>query len=97
MGHAQHVTSSTISLLLANQIEDILNGRDDQYRGRKVSQPAATLPKPDKPGSILLSMPNSSHLHAVPQATPINRNRVIHQKMRTFPLCLDDTKIHNKK
>ena len=36
-------------------------------------------------------MPNSSHLDAVPQATPINRNRVIHKKVRTFPLCFDDT------
>ena len=33
MGHSQHVTSSTISLLLANQVEDILNGRDDQFKG----------------------------------------------------------------
>ena len=91
MGHSQHVTSSTISLLLANQIEDIFNGRDGQYRGRKVSQPAAALPKPVKPASIVPAMPNSSHLDAVPQATPINRNRVIHKKVRTFPLCFDDT------
>lgn len=26
-------------------------------------------------------MPNSSHLDAVPQPTPINRNRVIHKKV----------------
>ena len=25
------------------------------------------------------------------QATPINRNRVIHKKVRTFPLCFDDS------
>ena len=54
-------------------------------------------------------MPNSSHLDAVPQPTPINRNRwvnlidsacsliiyimhrVLHKKVRTFPLCFDDT------
>ena len=36
-------------------------------------------------------MPNSTHLDAVPQASPINRNRVIHKKVRTFPLCFDDT------
>ena len=35
MGHTQHVTSSTISLLLANQVEDILNGRDDQLKADK--------------------------------------------------------------
>lgn len=37
------------------------------------------------------SLPNSSHLDAVPQATPINRNRVATKKVRTFPLCFDDT------
>lgn len=36
------------------------------------------------------SLPNSSHLDAVPQATPINRNRVNMKKVRTFPLCFDD-------
>lgn len=36
-------------------------------------------------------MPNSSHLDAVPQATPINRNRVHTKKVRTFPMCFDDT------
>lgn len=36
------------------------------------------------------SLPNSSHLDAVPQATPINRNRVASKKVRTFPLCFDD-------
>ena len=97
MGHSQHVTSSTISLLLANQVEDILNGRDDQFKGKETSQPdpgaatPASRPKPVKPASIVPAMPNSSHLDAVPQATPINRNRVIHKKVRTFPLCFDDT------
>ena len=30
-------------------------------------------------------------MDAVPQATPINRNRVVYKKVRTFPLCFDDT------
>ena len=29
-------------------------------------------------------------MDAVPQATPINRNRVVYKKVRTFPLCFDD-------
>jgi len=97
MGHSQHVTSSTISLLLANQVEDILNGRDEQFKGNQAAvsaDPSATpasRPKPVKPASIVPAMPNSSHLDAVPQATPINRNRVLHKKVRTFPLCFDDT------
>ncbi len=75
----------------------ILNGRDDQFRGKEANQPdpgaatPASRPKPVKPASIVPAMPNSSHLDAVPQATPINRNRVIHKKVRTFPLCFDDT------
>ena len=51
--------------------------------------------KPVKPASIVPAMPNSSHLDAVPQATPINRNRVVHKKVRTFPLCFDDTEPAN--
>ena len=44
-------------------------------------------PKP----STFAPVPNSTHLDAVPQATPINRNRVVHKKVRTFPLCFDDS------
>jgi len=94
MGHSQHVTSSTISLLLAREVEDILNGRDDQFKGSQTNNDGSTpavKPKPVKPASIVPAMPNSSHLDAVPQATPINRNRVVHKKVRTFPLCFDDT------
>ena len=114
MGHSQHVTSSTISLLLAREVEDILQGRDELFKGKESSTDAAAAaaaqaarPKPVKPASIVPAMPNSSHLDAVPQvvgrciwrfsivlfiqATPINRNRVIHKKVRTFPLCFDDS------
>jgi len=94
MGHSQHVTSSTISLLVAREVDDVLGGRDDQFKGSSTnadgSTPAAKS-KPVKPATIVPAMPNSSHLDAVPQATPINRNRVVHKKVRTFPLCFDDT------
>jgi SWI/SNF-related matrix-associated actin-dependent regulator of chromatin subfamily B protein 1 len=49
---------------------------------------AAKLLKPMTP--FVPVMPNSTHLDAVPQPTPINHNRVIHKKVRSFPLCLDD-------
>ncbi|XP_023342102.1 SWI/SNF-related matrix-associated actin-dependent regulator of chromatin subfamily B member 1 [Eurytemora carolleeae] len=100
MGHSQHVTSSTISLLLAREIDDIVNGVDDGYKsggvgGGSVSlgeTPAKVIPaKINKPTPAVPAMASSSHLDAVPQATPINRNRVIHKKIRTFPLCFDDT------
>lgn len=93
MGHSQHVTSSTISLLLAKEIDDIVNGIDDQYKQVGSSIPGDTpiKPKPIKPVTTVPTMASASHLDAVPQATPINRNRVIHKKVRTFPLCFDDT------
>lgn len=47
--------------------------------------------KSKKPQPWVPTMPNSSHLDAVPQATPINRNRVHTKKVRTFPMCFDDT------
>lgn len=47
--------------------------------------------KSKKPQPWVPTMPNSSHLDAVPQATSINRNRVLTKKVRTFPMCFDDT------
>ncbi|XP_053651049.1 SWI/SNF-related matrix-associated actin-dependent regulator of chromatin subfamily B member 1-A isoform X1 [Cherax quadricarinatus] len=47
-----------------------------------------TVKKPAAPWVPTIS--NSSHLDAVPQATPINRNRIISKKIRTFPMCYDD-------
>jgi len=99
MGHSQHVTSSTISLLLSSQVEDILNGRDEQFKGASggdkgeagLGGQGQKAPKVVKVVPQVPAMPSASHLDAVPQATPINRNRVQHKKVRTFPLCFDDT------
>jgi len=92
MGHSQHVTSSTISLLFAKEIDDIVNGVDDKYKqtGTPIQGETPKV-KPVKPTPAVPAMASSSHLDAVPQATPINRNRVVHKKIRTFPLCFDDT------
>ena len=70
MGHSQHVNPSTISLVLANQVEDILNGRDDQFRRKRKesSYPVtgaaiqASRPSTVKPDSIVPVMSHSSHL-----------------------------------
>ncbi|TRY77899.1 hypothetical protein TCAL_08110 [Tigriopus californicus] len=115
MGHSQHVTASSISLLKAAEVELILQGHDDQFKGSAMvaaanAQAGVTLggepgpgatpnlagvggtPRPRaKPAPFVPTMPNSSHLDAVPQPTPINRNRVVHKKVRTFPFCFDDT------
>jgi len=97
MGHSQHVTASSVCLVLAKEVEEILAGRDEPYKtaGRSdgtsvVADISINKSKP-KPTNYAPAVPNSSHLDAVPQASPINRNRVIHKKVRTFPLCFDDT------
>ncbi|XP_059049226.1 SWI/SNF-related matrix-associated actin-dependent regulator of chromatin subfamily B member 1-A isoform X1 [Achroia grisella] len=94
-GLGPHVLSSSVSLLKASEVEDIIEGNDDKYKAVSVSQELATpreskSKKPHNP-SWLPVMPNSSHLDAVPQATPISRSRVHNKKVRTFPLCFDDT------
>jgi len=96
MGHSQHVTASSITLLTAKEVEELLYGNEDKYKGNMTTSAIAALNEsssrskaPAKP-STYAPTPNSTHLDAVPQATPINRNRVVHKKVRTFPLCFDD-------
>merc|ERR1712029_1293469 len=47
MGHSQHVNSSKISLLLANQVEDILNGRDGQFKCKETNPDPISHQTPD--------------------------------------------------
>ena len=80
MGHSQLATSLksyNISLLLAREVEDLLAGKDDQFKGNAGNSdtPKPGPPKVIKPPAAVAAMPNSSHLDAVPQPTPINRNR----------------------
>lgn len=96
-GLGAHVLSSSVSLLKASEVEDIIDGNDDKYvyKAVSVSQELAT-PRESKSKkshnqSWLPVMPNSSHLDAVPQASQISRTRVHNKKVRTFPLCFDDT------
>ena len=71
-GHSQHVTSSRITLLLAREVEDLLAGRDDQFKGNAGNSdtPKPGPPKVIKPPAAVAAMPNSSNLDAVPQPTP---------------------------
>ncbi|KAG9434983.1 SWI/SNF-related matrix-associated actin-dependent regulator of chromatin subfamily B member 1 [Apis mellifera carnica] len=94
LGLSQHVLASSVSLLRASEVEDIIEGNDDKYKAVSVHStepPAPREGKSKKSMPWVPSLPNSSHLDAVPQATPINRNRVHNKKVRTFPLCFDDT------
>ncbi|KAJ1524479.1 hypothetical protein ONE63_010974 [Megalurothrips usitatus] len=93
LGLSQHCLASSVSLLKASEVEDIIEGNDEKYKAVSVHSepPAPREVKPKKSVPWVPSVPNSSHLDAVPQATPINRNRVNLKKVRTFPLCFDDT------
>lgn len=94
MGHSQHVTASLISLLIAREVQELLYGNEEKYKGITTSSlndsTSFSKPKVAKP-TTFAPVPNSTHLDAVPQATPINRNRVVNKKVRTFPLCFDDS------
>ena len=79
MGHSQHVTASSISLLLAREVEELLFGNEEKFKGNAAavalnesSSQGFQKPKVAKPQTFA-PIPNSSHLDAVPQATPINR------------------------
>ncbi|ODN06497.1 SWI/SNF-related matrix-associated actin-dependent regulator of chromatin subfamily B member 1 [Orchesella cincta] len=94
LGLSQHVLAASVSLLRASEVEDIIEGNDEKYKAISVHSVEAPVPresKPRKPTQWVPSLPNSSHLDAVPQATQISRNRVSTKKMRTFPICFDDT------
>jgi SWI/SNF-related matrix-associated actin-dependent regulator of chromatin subfamily B protein 1 len=92
---SQHLFASSVSLLRATEVQDIIDGNDEKYKAVSVHSSESTLPrereKSKKAAPWIPTIPNSSHLDAVPQATPINRNRVYNKKVRTFPMCFDDT------
>lgn len=93
-GLSSHILASSVSLLKASEVEDIIEGNDEKYKAISVHTTEPVAPresKSKKPAPWVPTMPNSSHLDAVPQATPINRNRVQNKKVRTFPVCFDDT------
>lgn len=115
-GLSSHILASSVSLLRAVEVDDIMAGNDEKwvalsiysffdiqfnapfscFRYRAVSVNTSDTPVPresksKKQPQYVPTMPNSSHLDAVPQATPINRNRVHTKKVRTFPMCFDDT------
>lgn len=93
-GINSHCLASSVTLLKVTEVEEILQGNDEKYKAVSIhtSEPLVQRePKTKKAAPWAPSLPNSSHLDAVPQATPVNRNRVNLKKVRTFPLCFDDT------
>ena len=75
MGHSQHVAASSITLLLAKEVEEILAGHEEKFKGTittvGIDTPSATpsqRPKVVKPPpTFVQTVPSSSHLDAVPQ------------------------------
>lgn len=89
LGLSQHVLASSVSFLRASEVEDIIEGNDEKYKAVSVHTSEPPLPresKSKKNQQWVPSLPNSSHLDAVPQATPINRNRVASKKVGFFYL-----------
>ncbi|VVC38190.1 Chromatin-remodeling complex component Sfh1/SNF5,SNF5/SMARCB1/INI1 [Cinara cedri] len=94
LGLSAHCLASSVSLLRASEVEDVIDGNDERYKAVSVTSTEPLITRESKGKKSVPwvpSLPNSSHLDAVPQATPINRNRIIQKKVRTFPLCYDDT------
>jgi len=105
-GLTQHQLASSISLLKASEVEDVIEGMGEKYmasgsRTLKAAQESSKTPnfrmameqqtkRPTGP-MTMTAMSNTSHLDAVPQASPLNPNR-INSKMykRKFPMCFDD-------
>lgn len=94
LGLSQHVLASSVSLLRTAEVGDIIDGNDEKYKSASIHTTELPMPRESKTKKnvqLVPSLPNSSHLDAVPQATTINRNRIANKKVRTFPLCFDDT------
>ncbi|CAF3945773.1 unnamed protein product, partial [Adineta steineri] len=92
LGCSESSLPTNLTLLRANEVDEVLNGDDEKYRALTLnSDTATTRADKSKRSAWLPSFPtNSHHLDAVPAATPINRNRTTTKK-KTFPLCFDYT------
>lgn len=94
-GFGQHSLATNITLLRANEVDDIVKGDGEKYKDTGLSSetPLRRGESRQKRGATWVpSVPSSSHhLDAVPCSTPINRNRLGKPKVRTFPLCYDDS------
>ena len=87
-GISNHMLASSVSLLKSTEVQDIIDGNDEKYKAVSVHSSEPLIPRENKKKAAPWqpTMPNSSHLDAVPQATPINRNRVYNKKVRIVVL-----------
>ena len=63
------------SLLIAREVQELLYGNEEKYKGITTSSlnDSTSFSKPKVAKATIAPVPNSTHLDAVPQATPINR------------------------
>ncbi|OXA51728.1 SWI/SNF-related matrix-associated actin-dependent regulator of chromatin subfamily B member 1 [Folsomia candida] len=93
LGLSQHIQTSNISLLRQSEVEEIIEGNDEKYKSSTLAVPSMDAgpgkdPKIKKPVHYVPPLPTSSHLDAVPQATPIQRSKA--KRVPMFPFCLED-------
>ncbi|NXP42342.1 SNF5 regulator, partial [Leiothrix lutea] len=92
--HGYTTLATSVTLLKASEVEEILDGNDEKYKAVSISTEPPTYLREQKAkrnNQWVPTLPNSSHhLDAVPCSTTINRNRMGRDKKRTFPLCFDD-------
>ncbi|ELR52181.1 SWI/SNF-related matrix-associated actin-dependent regulator of chromatin subfamily B member 1 [Bos mutus] len=88
--HGYTTLATSVTLLKASEVEEILDGNDEKYKAVSISTEPPTYLREQKAkrnSQWVPTLPNSSHhLDAVPCSTTINRNRMGRDKKRTFPL-----------
>ncbi|KRX62364.1 SWI/SNF-related matrix-associated actin-dependent regulator of chromatin subfamily B member 1 [Trichinella nativa] len=101
LGFNQNTLSTNIMLMRASEVDEVLNGNDEKYRALSLSSYgdgqliAAAKDNNKMKRAMWLGQfaSGSHHLDAVPCSTPVAHCRIGHRKLRTFPLCHDDTKV----
>lgn len=94
LGFGMHSLATNITLLKASEVDEILDGNDERYKALSIGGDTSYSrdAKAKRGNNWVPTLPSSSHhLDAVPCSTHINRNRLGKPKIRTFPLCFDDT------
>ncbi|XP_052799827.1 SWI/SNF-related matrix-associated actin-dependent regulator of chromatin subfamily B member 1-like isoform X2 [Mya arenaria] len=95
IGFGQHSLATNITLLRSSQVDEIIEHGGEKFKDAGVSSEVSVIKRGDskqKRSTWVPTVPSSSHhLDAVPCSTPINRNRIGKPKVRTFPLCYDDS------
>ncbi len=85
---------------LAKEVDELLAGNEEKFKGNvaSVDTPSAPLHKAKVvKAPAVPAMPSASHIDAVPQATPINRNRVVHKKVKNRNIIITFVKEIKKK